>query len=218
MAGPQAQSVTYADNEGALHTVATNGNQGAYLIVLRAPRLGLEAGEYVPLGGAGGGTIRSISYRNGQTCRLERSEPRVSPYTQQTCPRVGERPRPGPLTATSVASPITVTPRRERVRIGRNGERALVPMLIVGFRAHAEVANGSSEYRIEVSCGVDRQVAPIFSDIRRGQLVHHAVPNNCQKRRTRVTVRYVYGGHSGGPPTDLLGTTLAVGSQTVAVP
>jgi len=213
MAGPQAQSVTYADNEGQLHTVATVGDQGAYLIVLPAPALGLEAGEYAPLGGAGGGTIRAITYSNGQTCRLD---DRRGPYTERICPPVGEQPQVRPqLTAASVASPVSVARGSETVLLAA-GRHAKWPALIVSFRARVPVTNGSSEYRVTVSCGADTVEGPITSDIRQGQLVHDAEPINCHGR-TRVTVLYTYGGHASGIPTNLQGTTLIVGARTITV-
>jgi hypothetical protein len=220
MAGPQARSVTYADDAGQLHTAVTAGAQGIYLIVLPAPsRLGTEAGEYAPLGGAGGGTIRAVTYTDGHSCQLT---VRNGPYTEQTCPPVGEQPLARPRTSTaSVASPVSVKLRNERVQLG--SKIVTMQMLDVSFRARVAVTGGSSQYRVLVkypgrgrNCGGELE-APVETDIHRGQIVHEqAAENNC-RGTFRVSVLYIYGGHTSGLPGQLQGTMLTVGTRSISV-
>jgi len=215
------ESVTYADAHGHLHTVATAGPDGIYLIVTRAPRLGVEAGEFQPLGGAGGGEIRAVSYRNGHVCHLAPREP-FSQYSEGACPNVGQRSSPAPrLSAAQLATPIFVVARTQLVRMRYRDVR--LPMLDISFRAPLAVTKASAEYRVLVNypghagnCGVV-SVAPVFADVRRGQLVHQQVDDEGCRGVFHVRVQYVYGAHSDGLPAGLDGPSVTIGTKNVDV-
>jgi len=212
MAGPLARTLTYADPSGHLHTVAAVGPQGAYLIVERAPaHLGLEGGEYQP-GGPGTGTIRQITYADGQMCNTRQELGR----TARDCPPVGEQPlvEPGASTA-SVASPVSVRLRDQAVRFG--DETRVLPMFVISFRARIAVTSGASGYFISVSCGDTTQEGPIFSDVRRGQIVTQAMAQNGCRGAAHIRVSYKVGGQTGGLPFNLNGAGLTVGTRTVVV-
>ena len=212
MAGPLARTVTYAEPDGELHTVAAVGPQGAYLIVERAPaKLGLEGGEYEP-GGPGAGTIRQITYANGQVCNTGQELGR----TARDCPAAGEQPiaQPG-VTATSVASPVSVLLRNQAVRMRYQTE--VLPMFVISFRARVPVTSGASGYFISVSCGDTSQEGPVFSDVRRGQLITRDMAQNGCRGTAHIRVLYQYGGHTGGLPFSPGGTGLTVGTRTIVV-
>jgi hypothetical protein len=213
MAGPLARTVTYADPNGQLHTVSTSGGQGAYLIVLRAPaKLGLEGGGYEP-GGPGVGTIRQITYANGQVCHTGQELGR----TARACPPVGEQPvvQPG-VTAASVASPVSVLLRKQAVHL--RDETRVLPMFVISFRARVPVTSGASGYLISVRCRDTTQEAPVFSDVRRGKLITMAMAQNGCRGAAQIRVVYQHGGHGGPePPFSLNGAGLTVGTRTIVV-
>lgn len=211
LAGPLARTITYAAPDGELHTVAAVGPQGAYLIVLRAPaHLGLEGGEYEP-GGPGVGTIRQITYANGQVCNTGQELGR----TARACPPVGEQPvdQHG-VTAASVASPVSVLLRSQAVRL--RYQTKVLPMFVISFRARVAVTSGSSGYLISVSCGDTTQEGPIFSDVRRGQIITRDMAQNGCRGSAHIRVLYQHGGHTGGLPFSLNGG-LTVGTRTITV-
>jgi hypothetical protein len=212
MAGPLASAVTYAEANGALHTVATVGPQGAYLIVLRAPaKLGLEGGEYEP-GGPGVGTIRRITYTNGQVCNTGQELGR----TARACPAVGEQPAvQRGVTAASVASPVSVLLRKQAVRM--RYQTKVLPMFIISFRARVPVTSGASSYFISVSCGDITQEGPVFSDVRRGQIITRDMAQNGCRGTAHIRVTYQAGGHTNGLPFNLSGAGFTVGTRTIAV-
>jgi hypothetical protein len=219
MAGPLARSVTYADGHGRLRTVTATGPQGAYLIVLPAPTvLGLEAGEYEPLGGPGGGTIREIAYANGRVCRLARGpNARVD-----VCPPVGQQPLAQPhVSAASVASPVSVRLRTETVAL--RYRTVTEPMLLISFRARVPVLSASAEYGYTVrfpgsgrNCDIT-SLGPVDADVRRGQIVHAQVSSNHCRGTFHVRVFYVHGGRTDGLPFDLSGGTLTVGTRAITI-
>ncbi len=211
MAGPLARTITYADPNGGLHTVPTAGPQGAYLIVLSATKLGLQGGGYEP-GGPGLGTIRQITYANGQVCNTEAQSDRPA----QACPSVGQQPSASTtVTAASVASPISVVLAKRPVQLVN--ETKVLPMFVISFRARVPVSNGGSDYLVSVSCGVDTQEGPVQSDIRAGQIVTQEVAQNNCHGTARITVRYEHGISSSGPPSPAGARTLTVGSRTIRV-
>ncbi len=212
MAGPLARTVTYADPSGQLHTVSTSGGQGAYLIVLPAPaKLGLGGGGYEP-GGPGVGTIRQITYVNGQVCHTGQELGR----TARACPPVGEQPIAQPdVTAATVASPVSVALANRPVRM--RYQTQVLPMFIISFRARVPVTSGSSEYLVAVNCGVDTQEGPVQSDVRAGQIVTQQVPRNSCRGTARISVLYDYRVNASGPPAPPGRTTLTVGTQTIVV-
>jgi len=212
MAGPLARTITYAAPDGELHTVAPVGPQGAYLIVLRAPaKLGLEGGEYQP-GGPGVGTIRQITYANGQVCNTRQELRRAV----RSCPPVGEHPvaQPG-VTAASVASPVSVVLGNQAVQLRYHTK--VLPMFIISFRARVPVTSGASGYFISVSCGDTTDEGPVFSDVRRGQIITRAIAQNGCRGTAHIRVTYQHGGHTGGLPFDLTGSGLTVGTRTIVV-
>jgi len=208
MAGPVARTVTYAEPDGHLHTVATVGAQGAYLIVMQAPAtLGLEGGEYEP-GGPGAGTIRKITYANGRVCRTGQELGR----TARACPNVGERPIGTPnLTAASVASPVSVVLGDRAVHLRYKTQ--VLPMFIISFRARVAVSSGASEYLVSVSCGDTTQEGPVSFDVRRGQIITQDVAQNHCRGTAHIRVLYAYGGHTD--PLYINGTHLLVGTQAI---
>jgi hypothetical protein len=210
MAGPLARTVTYAEPDGTLQTVSTVGAQGAYLIVMQAPTtLGLEGGEYEP-GGPGTGTIRKITYANGQVCRTGQELGR----TARACANVGERPigMPNPIAA-SVASPVSVVLGDRAVHL--RYQTQVLPMFIISFRAPVAVTSGASEYLVSVSCGDMTQEGPVSSDVRRGQLITQDVAQNHCHGTAQIRVLYAYGGHTDGLPLYINGTHLLVGTRTI---
>ncbi len=212
MAGPLARSVTYAAPDGELHTVPAVGPQGAYLIVEQAPaKLGLEGGEYEP-GTPGAGTIRRITYADGRVCDTGQELGR----TARGCPSVGEQPvvQPG-VTAASVASPISVVLRDVAVRMGDQAK--VLPMFVISFRARVPVTSGASEYLVSVRCRDTGQEGPVFSDVRRGQLVTQDLAQNGCRGTAHIRVLYQYGVHTDGLPFDLSGSGLTVGTRAIVV-
>ena len=212
MAGPLARTITYAEPSGALHTVSTVGPQGAYLVVLRAPaKLGLEGGGYEP-GGPGVGTIRQITYADGQVCHTGRELGR----TARACPPVGEQPIGAPgVTASSVASPVSVALSRRRVRLRYKTE--VLPMFIISFRARVPVTSGASTYLVSVSCGDYTQEGPVLSDVRAGQIVTKQIAQNSCRGTAHISVFYAYGARNNGPRFYPTGTHLTVGTRTITV-
>src|SRR6202035_3561599 len=212
MGGALARTITYADASGAPHTVSTVGTQGAYLIVLRAPtKLGLEGGGYEP-GGPGVGTIRRITYTNGQICNTVREAGR----TARACPSVGEQASAQPgVTATSVASPVSVVLRNQAVHL--RYQTKLLPMFVIRFRARVPVTSGAAEYFISVRCRNAIQEGPIFSDVRRGQIITEAMAQNGCRGTALIRVSYRDGGQTRGLPFDLTGSGLTVGTRTIGV-
>lgn len=212
MAGPLARSVTYAAPDGELHTVPAVGPQGAYLIVEQAPaKLGVEGGEYEP-GTPGAGTIRRITYANGQVCDTGHELGR----TARGCPPVGEQPivEPG-VNAAGVASPVSVVLRDVAVRTP-DGSKVL-PMFVISFRARVPVTSGASEYLVSVRCGETEQEDAVFSDVRRGQLVTQDLAQNGCRGTAHIRVLYQYGVHTDGLPFDLSSSGLTVGTRTIVV-
>jgi hypothetical protein len=213
MAGPLARTVTYADPSGHLHTVGTIGPQGSYLIVLRAPaKLGLEGGEYEP-GGPGAGTIREITYANGQVCRTGQELGR----TARACPPVGEHqiPQPG-VTAASVRTGVSVLLRNQAVHL--RDETKVLPMFVISFRARVPVTSGASEYLVSVRCKNLWTEGPVYSDVRRGQVVIEDVAQNHCRGTAHIRVSYEHGGRTNGLPFYINGPALTVGTRAIAVP
>jgi len=120
--GPDAKSVTYAAPGGRLRTIATIGQQGAYLIVTAPTRL---ASQFTPSFSPTPPIIR-ITYRDGHSCDTASSTP---------CPRVGYAPQPLPHpTQRQVASPVRFILNRAKNTIS------------ISFTARYPVANIDSAY------------------------------------------------------------------------
>ncbi|HWH09516.1 MAG TPA: hypothetical protein VG165_00160 [Solirubrobacteraceae bacterium] len=204
MAGPDARSITYLDG-GHLHTVATVGDQGAYLIVLATPGAGPNA--YSPLPGAGGGPIRRIAYRNGYVCVLSQKS-----LGSQTCPHVGQVPVRRPhLSSADVASPVTVV-----VGNSTHGKT-----LDVRFTARLAVTDASSAYTISIRFPTPCHATitgPLIADNAKGQPEHFDQSVGRCRGTFHGAVYYRYGENTDGLPFDIVGRTLTVDSFTVTVP
>jgi len=107
--GPDAASISYTTSSGAIATAPTVGPEGAYLIVEDVPSgdcarwgsLGCaEGAEYqTPLQSYG--VIRSVTYRDGRSCRMATAA--------AMCPAVGyAKPPEQHVTPTEVSTPIHV--------------------------------------------------------------------------------------------------------------
>jgi hypothetical protein len=107
--GPDAKSISYETPSGAVTSEETVGPEGAYLIVSDVPPGGCarwgslgcaEGAEYqTPLHSYG--VIRSVTYRDGHTCRMAKAA--------ATCPAVGyTKPSEQRVTPAEVAAPISV--------------------------------------------------------------------------------------------------------------
>ncbi len=151
--------------------------------------------------------------RSGQACR--RTE-QPGPYAHGTCRPTTEQPKQPAFTAASLASPISLAARKERVHLGDHAT-VVERFLIVSFRARAPVIKDSSDYRILVGCGVDYIEGAVTHGVRRGQLVHNATGIGRCHGTLRVTVLYTYDAHPNGVATNLRGPTLTVGTQTLHV-
>ncbi|HEY5197373.1 MAG TPA: hypothetical protein VIJ51_10150 [Solirubrobacteraceae bacterium] len=204
MAGPDAKSVTYVDG-GHLHTVATVGDQGAYLIVLATPGAGQNG--YSPLPGAGGGPIRRIDYRNGYVCVISQKSLR-----SQTCPHVGQVPVRRPrLSSADVASPVAVS-----VGGGTHGKT-----LHVRFTARVAVTDASSAYMISIRFPAPCHAimtGPLIADNAKGQPEHFDQSVGRCRGTFHGAVYYRYGEDTDGEPFDIVGRTLTVGRFAVNVP
>jgi hypothetical protein len=152
--------------------------------------------------------------RSGQACRRAEQQ---GPYAHGTCRPTAEQPSKQPaFTAASVASRVSLSPRKERFPFGDHGT-ILETVLVVSFRARAPVIKGTSDYRILMSCGVDEIEGAVTHGVRRGQLVHNATPIGICHGALHVTVLYTYDAHPNGVATNLRGPTLTVGTQTYTV-
>jgi hypothetical protein len=152
--------------------------------------------------------------RSGRTCRRAEQQ---GPFAHGTCRPTARQANGQPaFTAANVASPISLASRRERVQVGDQGT-AVERFLIVSFRAHAPVINGSSDYRILVSCGDDSLEGAVTHGVRPGQLVHHATGIGLCHGTLHVSVLYTHDAHPNGVPDNLRGPTLTVGTQTYTV-
>jgi hypothetical protein len=210
MAGPEARSVTYAGAGGRLHTVATVGEQGAYLIVLKASVHARGLGQYTPLDSPGAGLVR-VTYRDGSVCRVAAAGDVVRP-----CPHVGEVRAPRPkLTQADVAAPVKATIEK---RHGR-------PQLVVRFTARVAVTDASSTYTVFVrfpgraagiNCGASAS-GQLFHDVRAGQTQRFEIATDGCRGRFQGSVVYRYE-QSSSASTFAGGRSLTVGTFTIDVP
>lgn len=185
--------------------IALTSRQSTITITQGAP------GEYQP-GGPGVGTIRQITYADGRTCHTGQE----LGHTTRVCPSVGEQPIPQPgVTAAGVRSPVSVTLGNRAVHL--RDETKVLPMFIIRFRARVPVTSGSSGYFVSVSCGVGTTAGPVFSDVRRDQIITREVPRNGCRGIARIRVLYQHGGHTYGLPFSLNGAGLTVGTRTIVV-
>jgi hypothetical protein len=120
--GPDAESITYREPQGATRTIPTVGRQGAYLLVFHQATKGclapapLHGGRPAcPYGGRGqrggpdvpSGVISTITYRGGHTCHVPPPGTYASMF--ESCPPVGViSARPRRLTTAQVRTPIDV--------------------------------------------------------------------------------------------------------------
>jgi hypothetical protein len=135
--GPRARSVSYR-LDGRLHTVATVGPQGAYLIVIAAAGHDTH-GDFSASGTSAllNSPITQIGYSDGSVCRIWLKPGQIRSF--HACPPVGYTPIATPkLTRALVASPVHV-----RLRRSRRGGRWLI---VVEFRARQAVSSARSSY------------------------------------------------------------------------
>jgi hypothetical protein len=93
----------------------------------------------------------------------------------------------------------------------------VLPMFLISFRARVPVTSGASAYFISVSCGDTTDVGPILADVRRGQIITKEVAQNGCRGVAHVQVLYEREGGGSGPPFNLNGAGLTVGTRTVLV-
>jgi hypothetical protein len=209
MAGPEAKSVTYAAGGERLRTVPTVGEQGAYLIVLKASIHLRGLAQYTSLDSAGAGLVR-VTYRDGSVCRVAAAGDVIRP-----CPHVGEVPVRRPrLTQTDVAAPVTATITK---RHGR-------PNLVVRFTARVAVTDASSTYTVfvrfpgraaGVNCGANAG-GQLFHDVKAGQTQRFEIATDGCHGRFHGSVVYRYG-QSSATSAFAPGRSLTVGRFTVDV-
>jgi hypothetical protein len=175
--GPHAVSVSYMA-QGRLHTVATAGRYGAYLIVLPAapepahnvPALGGVSGpiDGFPIGAGGSDVISRLAFRFGR----------------HLCQTGFNRQRGGPpqCTASLARTPTFVPeiPRGLHTRVAIKTRKVSSGYdLQVAFKAPAPVFNASTAYEVEITlphtqaCGIPGGYGhSIERDVARGQIVH----------------------------------------------
>jgi hypothetical protein len=131
--GREATSVTYAGDDGKLHTVRTVPPYGAYLIVRRSASIGRRLSI-----GSGpnpaGGPIRKISFRNGRSCTFPKPG-RGARY--QPCALPGLRPAAPVYTHAQLATPVRARPYLRRGRYWT---------ISVSFRARRAIATAGQAY------------------------------------------------------------------------
>jgi hypothetical protein len=210
MAGPEARSVTYAGTGGRLRTVPTVGEQGAYLIVLRASVHARRLAQYTPLDSAGAGIVR-VNYRDGTVCRVPSAGDTMRP-----CPHVGEVRTPRPrLTRADVAAPVTAT----------IGQRRGQANLVVRFTARIAVTDASSTYTVfvrlpgraaGVNCG-GSVGSEVMHDVKAGQTERFDLATEGCRGRFRGSVVYRYGQTSNLSAFARGARSLTVGTFTLDV-
>jgi hypothetical protein len=197
MAGPEAKSVTYVAGHHT-NTIATVGEQGAYLIVLPAsPDRYHGLGSFEPLPAPGGGPIVRIDYRNGYICHLHPTGHDNGPLGRM-CPLVGrvlaKQPRPK---RADVTSPVTA----------RLGRAHYGPKVVVSFIARVGVTDAGSQYigtmRLN-SHGINCHAIEgggTYRDIKAGQRVELDFPTQGCHGTFRGSVTFSGGQNTAvGPP------------------
>ena len=151
--GPHAVSVSYRAR-GQLHTVATAGGLGAYLIVLRSPP---DPSHNIPVLGGTSGPLDSFPMGPGPGSVVSRI---VFRFGHRLCQTGFDRPPGGlPLCTKSIAHtavPIPKVPRGLHTRVALKTRK--VPGgydLDVTFTAPATVENASTTYGVQVATPSD---------------------------------------------------------------
>ncbi|MEA2482094.1 MAG: hypothetical protein QOC55_41 [Thermoleophilaceae bacterium] len=189
MAGPEATSVSYRAPDGRSRSVATTGDQGAYLIVLKPPHGAHGLGQYMLLPGAGAGPIERIQYRGGRACTLRRSKF----YDGPGCPPVGQvLPKQPRLTRKDVAAPVSA-------RIDGKD-------LVVSFTARVPVTDARSAYMVTmrlpgashgVNCGAT-EGGPLIRDVKAGAHEEFRLPTQGCKGHFSGSVSFSTGENVSG--------------------
>jgi hypothetical protein len=185
--GSHAVSVSYPSH-GTLHTVATAGSHGAYLIVLRAPA---KQRNVAALGGSSA-PIDDFPIGTGSSDVISRL---LFRFGDGICQTGFNRQRGGPPQCTNSFSrtPVFVPeiPRGLHTRVTVSTFEVLGGHdLAVAFRAPAAVYNASTAYDVEYTlphtraCGIPGGYGQaIERDVARGQIVHVSElviqPNGC---------------------------------------
>jgi hypothetical protein len=206
--GPNARSVSYRA-DGRLHTMATSGSDGAYLIVLAQPPQALVGGGVaaaafvspgqLPAAATKAYLLSTIVFRKGsRRCQIGSEELPAGP---PACDSIGA----------SAVSTVKIfeahTPVALRTLRTRDGYK-----LDLTFRAPVTVDDATSAYAAEYSlprghgCSPVSEGQPIERDITRGQMVHVTMLVSSQRGCTgRIAGRVVVGRQSGalsGPTYD----------------
>jgi hypothetical protein len=129
---------------------------------------------------------------------------------------VGEQqvPQPG-VTAASVRTHVSVLLRDQAVHL--RGETKVLPMFLISFRARVPVTSGASEYLVSVRCKNLWTEGPVYSDVRRGQIVTEDVAQNRCRGTAHIRVSYERGGRTDGLPFNIDGPALTVGTSAIVV-
>jgi hypothetical protein len=185
--GPDATQITYHDASGDLRTERPAGHYGAYLIVLPYTS-GLQGNASIDAGPAGRPFV-SVSYRNGRVCR---------PTVTHACQPAGyHAPKPGPLKASQVRTPISVrvvparsycSSRHTSTVIACDGpvphgfsritHGSPFELINVSFTARVAVTSSHAYYETDFnysrspSCTVGAMTGPTDADIHAGQRIH----------------------------------------------
>lgn len=204
--GPEATSVTYLDENGAVKSTPTSGRQGAYLVVLRPSAKRPAKGYYVPAPSPGSG-LRSVRYRDGGECRIR--DPR-SIGGAKRCPRVGYvPPKVKRVSTADLESPVTATfaPRPVDPTAGTpSASKLLSWQLTVRFTSRVAV-NPPSYYIVTTApddagrCQSGIGFGPVARTLRAGERVtfNTFVPKRCRGLvRGKITL------HQPGPDDDQL--------------
>jgi hypothetical protein len=203
--GPHAVNVSY-EADGGLHTVATAGRYGAYLIVLRAPA---RQASIDSLGGSSA-PIDDFPIGTGPSDVISRLEFRFGNHLCQTGfnRRLGGPPQ---CTRSIARTPVFVPeiPRGLHTRVAFKTRKVSGGYdLAVTFKAPAAVFNASTVYDVEYTlphthtCGIPGGYGhSIERDVARGQIVHAGElviqPDGCHG--------VVHGKVTLGPQTSALG-------------
>jgi hypothetical protein len=175
--GPHAVSVSYRAH-GQLHTVATAGGLGAYLIVLRPPP---DTSHDIPVLGGTSGPLGGFPIGTGPSAVVSRL---VFRFGDRLCQTGFERRLGGPpaCTASIARTPVLVPkiPRGLHSPVALRARRMPGGYdLYVTFTAPAAVEDASTAYGVQVAmpsapaCGRGGVTGQsIERDVARGQIVH----------------------------------------------
>jgi hypothetical protein len=183
--GPEATAITYRSPDGAIHTQAVAGPDGAFLVVLPADADHTNYGFSV--GRTPATAIASVRYRDGSVCRI------LSPIRQggaRPCPAKGYVEAGASLTSAAVASPVRVAVSDRPVALpGPQGAPSDHEWrLTVRFRARVATHGANGYYQVTTTperagaCGFGGLFAPVARDVAAGTVVsaRQWIPGKCR--------------------------------------